>query len=422
MSNPSNQNNQLNISLNNLSPEIREQIIIEQVDKRHPYKITPPSENDNRYSTYIKEKGAKRRYIKKTYKKDLYQALFNFYYGSKTSTSTLEEYFKEWLRFKNNYNSTRTLERNIQYWNKYYANTTFVQNKLDEIDFRLIEDFYIDLCNSITITKKEFSNIFTILKGILDLAVRNDIIDINPCNKVEKRLFKLQYNSTKTSETEILYKDELIKLLNTIDDELETNPSNQKALAIKLMLLTGARCGELSSIMFSDVTHTTYGPILNISRSEVTNPTVDIDNLSVNNYIPCVVNRVKTNNKAGTNGIAIPSTALDIINKLRDIHIANNINDEGYILYDEYGRIKNHRLAKYLTKLCKKANINHYSPHKLRKTYSSLLFSSNNALQLKDIQHQLRHTNLNTTMKYLFPLRTSEQLCKPIDDIFKNIQ
>ena len=69
-----------------------------------------------------------------------------------------------------------------------------------------------------------------------------------------------------------------------------------------------------------------------------------------------------------------------------------------------------------------KANINHYSPHKLRKTYSSLLLSSSNALQLKDIQHQLRHTNLNTTMKYLFPLQTSEQLCGPIDDIFKNLQ
>lgn len=408
--------NQSNFSIDDLSPELQEKIIKETVLKHHKYKITPPSEKDKRWATYIKPEGQKRKYIKKTKEKDLYLYLYKFYTGELTFIPTLEEYFKELIKYKSAYVKPLTLKRNIQHWNKYYANSSIAKQKLNTISYITLEDFYMNLCNNNVITKREFSNMFGIINGIMQLAIRNDILSINPCDKVDKRLFNLKYNARKTSKTEVLYPEEEKALIETLDKELEINPNNQKALAIKLSLKTGLRISELAALKFDDVELVNECKFLNISRSDTITPNIDIDTLIVSNYKHTVVDHTKTNNASGNRQVILTDSALNIIDNLKSIHKEQNFNDHGYIFSDKYGRFTTNKIAKYLVQICKKAGIDNYSSHDIRRTYCSKAISSNN-ITIQEMSNQLGHTNILTTLEYIYATNGNKDLYNKLSNV-----
>lgn len=395
--------NHLNSCLSEISPELQELVIKEYVAQNHKYAITPPSENNKRWSTYVKIEGIKKRkFVQKTKEMDLYLYLYQFYTDELTPTPTLEEYFHELIKFNSQFRKTRTLERATQRWNKYYATKPIVKQKINTITYKVLENFYIDLCNKNTITKKEFSNIFCIINQIMNLAIRNDIIYTNPCDKVDKRLFNLKHNPRKKSETEVLYPEEENALITILDEELKNNPNNQKALAIKLELNLGLRIGELTTLKFNDVEKINDCTFLNISRTDTITPDIDLDKLTFSNYKHTVIEQTKTNNSAGNRLIPLTPSAQKIINELKTIHKRQCFNDEDYIFFDKYGRINTSRLEKYIKKMCKKAGINGYSMHDIRRTFCSKAVY--NGITLPDIGKLLGHTNLRTTAKYLYPI------------------
>ena len=87
---------------------------------------------------------------------------------------------------------------------------------------------------------------------------------------------------------------------------------------------------------------------------------------------------------------------------------------------EEFGRLKICHFERTLRRLCKEVKIPYKSLHKLRKTYSSILFA--NDVDKKTIQSQMRHRSFKTTeTHYLFSTRSREYVREQINqaDIVK---
>ena len=154
-------------------------------------------------------------------------------------------------------------------------------------------------------------------------------------------------------------------------------------LAVKLNLLLGLRVGELVALKFSDV----CGQKLHIVREEIRNQeTNEVD----------IVEHTKTHTDRFV--VLIPQ-ALDIINSIPQ-------NSE-FIFVRGTKRITARQIAYVLEKYAERQGKKTKSTHKMRKTYASNLNAK--GVPLDAIREQLGHSDLQTTMTYIYnPLTETE--------------
>ena len=116
---------------------------------------------------------------------------------------------------------------------------------------------YIDFFRFITrgraITHKKFSNLKSVMNGILFYAVEQGIIDHNPLLDINYSQFKFKVVN---SEVLPFSEEERFKIINYLPDD------NIYDLAIKLMFYLTIRIGELKGLRFDDV----EGNFIRISR------------------------------------------------------------------------------------------------------------------------------------------------------------
>lgn len=105
--------------------------------------------------------------------------------------------------------------------------------------------------------------------------------------------------------------------------------------------------------------------------------------------------------------------ALDILDKLiqrrykGQYTLANLSEIDDYVFYSQGSRMTSRAFNFGLEKVCRYANIPVRTSHKIRKTVASLLCDNN--VPLEEIQKMLGHTNLATTLAYLYNPQTSKE-------------
>ena len=278
-------------------------------------------------------------------------------------------------------NSPNTIKRHEQHYRKYFLGSVLNTKAVSSIDELFLEKF----CNSIikehNLTRKEWTNIKTILNGCFEYAYRKHYITDNPLDKVNIYV-KYRQVVRKTGATQTYNTDEL-KHLNKYLDDMYAETKDTAFLAVKLDFLLGLRVGELVALKFSDV----CGQKLHIVREEIRNQeTNEVD----------IVEHTKTHTDRFV--VLIPQ-ALDIINSIPQ-------NSE-FIFVRGTKRITARQIAYVLEKYAERQGKKTKSTHKMRKTYASNLNAK--GVPLDAIREQLGHTNLTTTMQYIFNPLTETQ-------------
>lgn len=195
-------------------------------------------------------------------------------------------------------NSPNTIKRHEQHYRKYFLGSVLNTKAVSSIDELFLEKF----CNSIikehNLTRKEWTNIKTILNGCFEYAYRKHYITDNPLDKVNIYV-KYRQVVRKTGATQTYNTDEL-KHLNKYLDDMYAETKDTAFWAVKLNFLLGLRVGELVALKFSDV----CGQKLHIVREEIRNQkTNEVD----------IVEHTKTHIDRFV--VLIPQ-ALDIINSI----------------------------------------------------------------------------------------------------------
>lgn len=343
--------------------------------EKHPYKISQGK--DGKWRTYIPDKESGRKMIKRNTQKAVEDAVISFW-KAEMENPAVKDIFKEWIDRKLEIGEIKepTYERYNIDFGRYFQ--IFGERKIKSVTEDEIEDFIIDCITQFHLTQKGYSNLRTIIYGIFKRArkkkyVQFGITEVINNMDMSRKIFK---SSRKADHEEIFDDEEFEKLEKCLMERLDlTN------LGLLLMLFTGIRVGELAVLKWADY----EGSSIKIQRTETRYKD------STGKYAYEIKESPKT--EAGIREVIIPSQCKWIVRKIR------YLNPFGEYMFEKDGiRTKTYSFRKRLYHVCDQIGIPRRSPHKIRKTYASILLD--NHVSEKVIIDLMGHTDIKCTNKY----------------------
>lgn len=352
--------------------------------KQHPYAITPPSKKGGRWQTFYKDSNGQRKNIKAGTKEELVKKLIKIYStNTNLDKMTFEQLYEEWLDYKKTItNSANTILRHEQHYKKYFKNSKLNNKKIKLIDELLLEAEANRIVRDFNLTRKEWCNVKTILKGMFEYGAKRKYMAENPFVNVKIHV-KFKQVVKKSGKNETYNTDEL-KSLNKYLDFKFSETNDTVFLAVKLNFLLGLRVGELVALKWEDWIDLTN---LHIVREEVKDRITNIYS---------VVEHTKTNTDRF---VCLVPKAIKILQEIP--------RESEYIFVRNNERITSRQIAYVLEKYAQDMGIQTKSSHKIRKTYASLL--SSKGVPVDAVREMLGHVSLNTTLSYIFNPLTEDE-------------
>lgn len=354
----------------------------EELLKKHPYKIWEGK--NGKWYTYLPDKNNGRILKKRNSKSDIENVVME-YWKEELENPTIKEVFSEWndrrMDLKKICNSTHL--RNEQIFNRHYQE--FGDRRIKQTSSDDYAEFLEEQIPKFDLTAKAFSNLKGITKGFLKRAKKRNLIHFN----VDELFQELDVSDVdfkkviKEDYEEVFNQDEMPTMMEYLKENLD-----KKNLAIMLMFLTGARICEVVTLKKEDFFQNTF----NIRRTESRY-------LGKDGKYVCEVKEYPKS-RAGVRTAVIPMDYSWILPLIQ-----NNADDNEYI-FSEYGkRFTTQSVRMRLKRLCRKLNIFHKSPHKIRKTYGTILLD--NHIDNKLIMGQMGHTEITCTENHYHRNRRS---------------
>lgn len=357
--------------------------------EKHPYKIWKGK--DGKWHTYLPNKEKGRVAKKRNTQKDIEDVVIG-YWKSEMENPSIDDVFTEWnnRRLELQKISNATHLRNQQIFNRHYS--VLGKRKIKSLEPEEFCEFLERQIPEQQLNSKAFSNLKTITRGFLRRARKRKLInfsvddvfgDLDTSETDFKRIIKEDYQ-------EVFSEDEMPVIL----EYLEANPDIMN-LGILLMFVTGARIGEVVALKHSDFDGNTF----KIRRTET----------RYRNEAGKYVYEVKEfpKSKAGVRTAIIPDDYSRLSQRLK---MQNPFSE--YIFMKNENRITTPAMRMRLRRICHKIAIYPKSPHKIRKTYGSILLD--NHIDNRLIIGQMGHTDINCTEEHYHRSRKNIERKKEI--------
>lgn len=353
--------------------------------EKHPYKIWKGK--DGKWYTYLPDKKKTRRQVKRSIKNDLENIIID-YWKDELDNPTIDEVFKEWndRRLELKKISMATHNRNEQFYKRHYGQ--FGKKKIKSLCWEDFEEFLEEQIPKYSLSAKAFSGLKGITKGFLQRARKRNLIDFDVVTNLnEMEISDIEFKRTIKEDYEEVYNDEeFAKIVNYLESNLDLHN-----MGILLLFVTGMRVGELVTLKPSDFLENT----IKIRRTETR---IRKENKSVYD----VKDFPKT--KAGARTVIIPNDYKWLAKKI----LHENPFSEYVFMRKNGSRITSNCIRRRLECINQKLGIVQKSPHKIRKTYGSILLD--NKVDNKLITDVMGHTTIACTENHYHRNRKTFEL------------
>lgn len=355
----------------------------DEILAKHPCKIWLGS--DGKWHTYLPDEIKKRVPRKRNTEREIQDVIVE-YWREKENNPTVKELYLEWLNGKVRREEIvlSTRDRYNRQYNE--SMTDFGKRKIKTVDEYDIETFLLDAIHEHQLTSKGYSNLRTLIYGIFRLAKKKKLVSYSITETIQDMEI-----SEKSFRKNVKTDEELVFMENEVPVVTDYLEENKDIINLGLLLIfkSGVRIGELAALKKADIT----GNVINISRTEVSYKAND------DSMVYEVRDFPKT--EAGIREVIIPDKYLWIIKEIR------KINPFGEFLFEINGkRIRTYVFRNRLYTVCRKTGAVKKSPHKIRKTYGSILIDGGAADSL--IISQMGHTDITTTKNYYYRNRKGQ--------------
>lgn len=359
----------------------------EELLKKHPFSIYQIK--DGRWSTYIPDIEKGRRIIRKGTRKELEDVIID-YWKTATENPTVSDIFDKWLENKTLYKDicTGSCDRYKRDFKRFFEDDiNFSQKRIRQISPSDVTSFIRGSIARHSLTAKAYGNLRTLIYGIFRCAKEEGYITWSISQtmgdmEIPRKAF---HKVIKEDDEEVFTDEEMEKLLNY----LISNPTVVN-LGIIIMFCTGVRVGELVGIHWDDV----VGNSIKIRRTEISYKKETGGNIYEIREYP------KT--EAGIRTVYVPDAFKNVLDKLRML-----TGDKEYMLSYADGRnMKTLKVRHRLYAVCEELGIRKKSPHKLRKTYISILLD--NGVDKRLVQDVAGHTEIATSERNYHRNRKSD--------------
>lgn len=373
----------------------REAIIAEN----HPYSIW--MDKNGRWQTYLpdEKKSRKVKLISSNDKLKLERIVCDFY---NENTPTFEDIYTQWMerRFQLKQIAAGTYGRNNCIFNRFFK-YTIGDKKINEFCINDFIDVMEEQIAKFDLDYKAFSGMQGVIKGTLNYAKRKNLIDFSGYDVINefKTVSESRLRQRQSTDESEVFNNEETKL---VTDYL-SGSKKPVDLCLLLIFATGMRVGEAVAIKHSDFNDMTVKIQRTESRYTVHGMTERI-----------VKERPKT--MAGIRTIVIPTVFTDLI---RQIKMLNPFGE--YVFIGDKGeRMGTTAVRKRLADVCDALDIKRRSPHKIRKTYLSILLD--NQVDLNFVTQQAGHASISTTEAFYHWNRKSDTYKREILDSLPEFQ
>jgi len=337
----------------------------------HEAPITQGTGKDQRWTTRVpdKSKADGRRVIRKQTREEVENELIKFYMEQESSakrakistTITLSALFPHWIEYaaKRPNIASETLRKYRTDFKRFIADSDFGKMKVRKIDYIDIEEFLIAEIQHLHLRKKAVGNLFGYLKSVFSFAMRQRIIQSNPCDLVDmKNVRPYCDNTTKPDAERVLSDDEVSALLHRIHEHQAEYPLYMADYAIEICIYAGLRVGEVSALSWNCV----ESGELHIRQSE---HRIDHEDRASTYEIGATKNGKERR-------IPISDELQAVLDRIRTLQETYGIHSD-YIIADTEGRVIAPTISKAMYRRGAEANIKAKSIHALRRTVSSKL-------------------------------------------------
>lgn len=382
---------------------------------KHKYSIF--QDKDGRWKTTVDDSTKKngKRLIAKKNRRDLEDTLIDLLDKEPRKKCTLRELYLPWLQSRKLETcSIGTVKKNSQDWNKYYANDPIVDIPISEFTCQQLKDWAHQKIKDNNFTKKQYYNMICIMNKLFQYAKDSLLLDTNIWQEVKINTKLLRKNPKKSSETQVYYFDEKVKLVSYSLMRFNKNPKNIVALAIPLIFLTGMRIGEVAALKYEDLKD---DEIL-VRRTEVMDYMMLEDGTFKYAGVK-VADHAKTD--AGERSIPYTKGAKQIIDLVKKASDEYGFYDNGYIFCPNSQRVRSNTIDIKIYDYCEQLGIPKKSAHKIRKTFISQMIA--NGIDLDTICRVSGHTDFKTTFEsYIFSLTKKEDRNAEFEEICSDVE
>lgn len=374
------------------SKELFEKKILEEV---HKYAIFEVPSVPGQWKTTLPDPSRPdgRRHIKRQGYDRLCQAVIEYYLEQMHLDMTMDALFDRWLIFRRDETASQpgTLRKYKSLYVTHCQNLTIdgitLGNwKITELTHNKIKSFFRKLTKNRTYTYHMVKDIRIVLNGILNYAVEQEIIPINPVRGINLKQFP--YKPEKPKQNDVFSKTDTQKLLSY----LESLADDPFVLAIRLFFNLFVRIGEIAGLMWEDVD--IENRRINICHKITYEPKLN-DDLTFSDKEMITEDYLKGCTSDGYRDEYITDEALDILKR------AKRINPDGKYVFMPFGKpIINLTFNKRLKKYCLEAGVTYHSSHKIRFYACSTAYKENKE-NLVQISKMMGHSQVSTTLRYL---------------------
>ena len=335
-----------------------------------------------------------RKMFKRKCKQDLEDLIVKTH-REKIENPKVKTIFEEWAQRKFDLKkiSVQTYQRYHQDFVRFFG--TLGEQKIRDLEPGDISNFLEEQISEHNLTAKAFCNLKTITRGTLKWAKRNKLIDWN----VQELFYDLDVTDKsfkkiiKEDSKEVFNDAEMRRIIEYLKEN-----QDMVNLGILLMFVTGLRVGELSALKWEDWDSNTG--IVRIRRTEVRHYENHKGIFEVKDF-------PKT--EAGIRNVVIPQGCAWIIQKLRNMSVFCE-----YIFFADGRRINTYSFRNRLRTVCKNTGCIQKSPHKIRKTYCTILLDHSVDNQM--VISQMGHANISCSETYYHRDRKNLQKKQKIMD------
>ena len=245
--------------------------------------------------------------------------------------------------------------------------------------------------------------ILQFLRQCFKMAVKEEIISVNPCDDIvlpsESYILKETKQQCSLNNEEIkLFHDVALEKFKTTGEYRSRN-----SLVLLIILNLGLRAGEALVLEWDDIDFS--------KRLVYVNKTLqcgikNTDNGDGNAYITKIKKSTKT--KSGTRYLQLNDAVIFYLKELMRYDERNSINSK-YVCCNNFGKINNHRnLQSCLNSISKRMHLTkHITLHTLRHTFGSTLIRRGVGIEV--ISKLMGHANITITFnKYIHTIKEEE--------------
>lgn len=345
---------------------------VKELERNKKYKITVAigyngNKRINHYETFY---GGKKEAILR--ENEIKSQLKNNSFVNK-SKITMKELLEEWLKYSKDIWSPKTYIANA-HWCE-IINKSIGHIKLQDINVKILEDFYKELRENTTYSDKTIQHFYTIITTSLKKAIIWGYIVNNPNSFIEKP-------KVRKKETQCYSPEEVEKLLECIKNEC----LKYQAM-IYLAIDSGARRGEIVGLTWNDIDFKKQ--TLNINKSVQYTKELGIFEKTT---------KTQTSDRI----IYLSNKTIEILKAYQKEQLENKLKignkwEDSKRMFTTIvgGDMHPDTPSQILEKIIKKHNLKRISFHGLRHTSISLQISS--GIQAQIISKRAGHSSVSTT-------------------------